>query len=142
MYTLSLYSRHPYILWVLHPFCLLWSSVHLDFHTRVLPTEGAREAMVSHFNLRIKKGPAVLVSKIRILLFKGVQKFYGPEILRFLLCMLQFLDNLRQVCIFSNCIREIITSCWTFCKDPILNPGPSESFSFWTIRKKTTIFKL
>ena len=42
-----------------------------------------------------------------ILLFTGIQKLYGQEISRLLLCMLQFMDNLRLLFIFSNYIREI-----------------------------------
>ena len=37
----------------------------------------------------------------------GVQKLCGPEIARFLPCMVLFLDNLRWLSIFSNYIREI-----------------------------------
>ena len=37
-----------------------------------------------------------------ILLFTGAQKLYGSETSRFLPCMLQCLDNLRQLFIFSN----------------------------------------
>ena len=54
-----------------------------------------------------------------LLLFMGVQKLYRPEISWFLPCMLQFLDNLWQVFIFSNDIRE---------KGLTLNAGPSEKF--------------
>ena len=42
-----------------------------------------------------------------ILLLTGVQKLYGPEISLFLPCMLQFLDNLWRLFIFSNYILEI-----------------------------------
>ena len=45
--------------------------------------------------------------KSGILLFTGIQKLYGPEISRFLPCMLQFLDNLRRLFIFSNYIGKI-----------------------------------
>ena len=41
-----------------------------------------------------------------ILLFTVFQKLYGPEISRFLPCMLQVLDSLRQLFIFSNYIGE------------------------------------
>ena len=37
----------------------------------------------------------------------GVQKLYGPEISWFLPCVLQFLDNLWQLFIFSNYLSEI-----------------------------------
>ena len=37
-----------------------------------------------------------------ILLFTDVQKLYGPDILQFLPCMLQLLDNLWRLFIFSN----------------------------------------
>ena len=40
-----------------------------------------------------------------ILLFMGVQKIYGPEISRFLLYMLQFLDH--SLTFFSNYKREV-----------------------------------
>ena len=42
-----------------------------------------------------------------ILFFMGVQKLYGPEISRLLPRMLQFFENLWQLFIFSNYIREI-----------------------------------
>ena len=54
------------------------------------------------FNFQNKQGPTVSVSNITI-----VQKLYGPEISQFLPCMLQFLDNLWRVSIFSNYIGEI-----------------------------------
>ena len=54
------------------------------------------------FNFQNKQGPKVSVSNITI-----VQKLYGPEISQFLPCMLQFLDNLWRVSIFSNYIGEI-----------------------------------
>ena len=42
-----------------------------------------------------------------ILFFTSVQILYGPKISRFLPCMLQYLDNLRWLFIFSNYIGEI-----------------------------------
>ena len=42
-----------------------------------------------------------------MLLFMAVQKLCGPEISRFLPCMLQFLDNSRRLFIFSNYMRGI-----------------------------------
>ena len=70
-----------------------------------------------------------------------VQKLYGSEISRFLPFMLEFLDNLRRLFIFSNYIGEI---------DHFTLDGPSEkiryltldlqkSFLLWNIRKKTTM---
>ena len=41
-----------------------------------------------------------------ILLFTGFQKLYKPEISRFLPFMLQFLDYLRRLLIFSNYTGE------------------------------------
>ena len=41
-----------------------------------------------------------------ILSFMGVQELYGQEISRFLPCMLQSLDNLWQIFIFFNYIRD------------------------------------
>ena len=66
---------------------------------------------------------------LEILYFMGVQKLCGAEISRFLLCILQFLDKLWRVFIFSNYIRET-----NYCtlnllkKGPICNAGPSEKF--------------
>ena len=42
-----------------------------------------------------------------ILLFMGIQKLYEREISKFLPCVLQVLENLRQLFIFSNYIGEI-----------------------------------
>ena len=42
-----------------------------------------------------------------VLYFTGAQKLYGPEISRFSPCMLQFLDNIQQLLIFSNNAVEI-----------------------------------
>ena len=42
-----------------------------------------------------------------IMLLMGVQKLYRPKILQFLPSMLQYLNNLRHLFIFSNCIGEI-----------------------------------
>ena len=72
-----------------------------------------------------------------ILLFTGSQKLYVPEILRFLPCILQFLNNLRQLFNFSNHIRG----------NRALFAGPSEKlwhltlnllkiFLWWIIRKR------
>ena len=64
----------------------------------------------------------------RILLSMGVQKLNGPEISRFLPCMLQFLNSSRQLFIFSNYIREIDHFMLDLLErsDPILNSGLSE----------------
>ena len=68
-------------------------------------TRGAKKAMSSpptqpHFNFPTKQGPTTLVSNIRDIAFLGVQRSYKPGISLFLLCMLQFLDNLWQFFIF------------------------------------------
>ena len=42
-----------------------------------------------------------------ILFFTDAQKLYGSEILQFLPCVLQFLDNLWWPFSISNCIGEI-----------------------------------
>ena len=47
-----------------------------------------------HFNSRTKKGPNISVT--------DVQNLYGPKVSKFLLCMLQFLDNICRLFIFSN----------------------------------------
>ena len=80
------------------------------------------------FNFQTKQVPTVSVSNIRILPFTGVQKLYGPEISRFLPCMLQFLDNLRRIFIYSNYTGEIACFTLDFLKSLILNAGPSEKF--------------
>ena len=49
-----------------------------------------------------------------ILLFTDVQKLYRPEISQFLPYMLQFLNNLWRLFIFSNFIGQQITLRWTF----------------------------
>ena len=70
----------------------------------------------------------------------GFKKLYGPEISRYLPCMLQFfgqfLDNLRRVFIFSNYIMEIHHRIGPFEKVQLLMPDFLKSFSLWTIRKK------
>ena len=48
-----------------------------------------------------------------ILLLTGAQKLYEPEISRFSPCMLQVLDNIRRLLIFSN--YKLLSHC-----------GPSE----------------
>ena len=74
------------------------------------------------------KSPTVLVSNIRDLLFTGVQKSYGPEISRFLPCMLQVLENLRQLFIFSNYIAEIDQ----FTLD-LLKRSDTYRWTFWRV---------
>ena len=54
-----------------------------------------------------KKVPQFRFQTSGILLFRIVQKLNGPEISKFLPRMLQVLDNLRQLFIFSNYIGEI-----------------------------------
>ena len=63
----------------------------------------------------------------RYCFLRGVQKLYGPETLRFLPCMLQFLDNIRRLFIFSNCRIQ------QFMMDRL------KSFLLGTIQKKTTM---
>ena len=58
----------------------------------------------------------------------SVKKLHGPEMSWFLLCVLQFLDNLRRLFIFLTTYEDKITSRWTFWKGPILNAGPCEKF--------------
>ena len=60
-----------------------------------------------------------------ILLFTGVQNLHGLEISQFSPCLLQVLDNLRKLFIFSNYIGEI---------DHFV-----KSSSLWAIQKKTTM---
>ena len=62
----------------------------------------------THFNFRTKKGLTVSVPNIRDISFAGIQKLYELKI-SYLPCMLQFLDNLRQLFIFFNYIEEIDT---------------------------------
>ena len=62
---------------------------------------GAGGPWPPHFSFWTKQGPIFSVS------VTGSQKLYGPEISQFLPCILQVLDNLRQLFIFSNCIGEM-----------------------------------
>ena len=95
-----------------------------------------------HLNSKPKKVQQFQFETSRILLFTGVQKLYGPEISRFLPCMVQVLVNLCQLFIFSNYIEEIdhftldllkssTTYRWTFEKFFLLR----------TSRKKPTTNK-
>ena len=61
---------------------------------------GRQGAVAPHFNFLTKKGPTVSVPQIRDVSFHRCSNLRGPKISRFLLCMLQFLDNLRQLLIF------------------------------------------
>ena len=63
---------------------------------------------------------------MRDIAFTGIYKLYGPEISPYLHFMLQILDNLRQLSIFSNYIGEIDPFTLTFRKGP--TAGPSEEF--------------
>ena len=55
--------------------------------------------------------------------------FYGySKLIRFLPCMLQVFDNLREHSIFSNYIREIDQFLLDFQKGPIINHESSEKF--------------
>ena len=69
-----------------------------------------------YFNFQTKKGPTFSVSKIRGIAFCGVQKLYGLEISRFLRCVLQLSDNLQQLCIFPNYVREIDHLRWNLLR--------------------------
>ena len=92
--------------------------------------------MAPHFNFRTKKGPTVSDSNIRdIAFYGGVQKLYGIDISRFLPCILQILDNLRRLFIFSNYSIQIGPSK----KFRYLTLDIMKSFLLWTIRRKTTM---
>ena len=71
-----------------------------------------------------------------ISLFTDVQKLYGPEILRFLPCMIQFLNNLWWLFIFSNYIGEIDQFTLDLQEGLILNAGNSERFLIVDHRKE------
>ena len=58
-------------------------------------------------NSELNKVQQFLFQTSGILLLTGVQKLCGPEISRFLPCVLQFLDNLWWLFIFSNYTWEI-----------------------------------
>ena len=58
-------------------------------------------------NSELNKVQQFLFQTSGILLLTGVQKLCGPEISRFLPCILQFLDNLWWLFIFSNYTWEI-----------------------------------
>ena len=89
---------------------------------------GGQGAMPPLFHSQTKKGPTVSVSNIRDLLFTGVQKSYGPEISRFLPCMQQVLDNLRQLFIFSDYTAEI----GQFTLD-LLKRSDTYRWTFWRV---------
>ena len=86
------------------------------------PTSISKPNKVHQFQFQISK----------ILLFMGVSKIQGPEILRFLPCMLQFLDNFLWFFIFCKYIRNINTS---------LHVRPSEKFLIVNDPKETTMNK-
>ena len=65
-------------------------------------------------------------SNIRDIAFYGCSELYGPEISQFLQCMLQILDKLRQIFIFSYYIEEIDHFTLDLLKGPILKAGPFE----------------
>ena len=71
-----------------------------------------------------------------ILIFTDVQTLYGPEISQFLPCMVQFLDNLWRLSIFSNYIGEIDQFTLDLREDLILNAGNSERFLIVDHRKE------
>ena len=62
---------------------------------------GAREAMVLPLQFPNQTRSNNFNSIIRDIAFTGVQKLCGPGISRFLPYILQFLDNLRLLFIFS-----------------------------------------
>ena len=67
----------------------------------------------------------------RILLFTHVQKLYRPDISKYLLCMLQCLDNLWRLFILFWIHRgNRFTLRWTFWKGATVNARPSEKFLF------------
>ena len=85
-----------------------------------------------HSNFQTKQGPplSVSVSNIRYFLFYWYSEITGTTNLTiFTMDMLHFLDNLRWLLIFSNCIRKIDHFTLDLLK----------SFSLWTILKKTTM---
>ena len=75
-----------------------------------------------------------------ILLLAGVQKLYGPEISQFLPCVLQVLDNLRQLFISSNYIGEIDHFTLVILKRSDTG-RPEEFLLLGTIQNKTTMNK-
>ena len=87
------------------------------------------------FNFGTKQGPTVSVPNIKDIALYGCSEIYKPEISRFLLCMLQFLDNLRWLFIFFKDIGEIDHSTL----DLVLNTGPTEKFLIVDHLRKITI---
>ena len=61
----------------------------------------------THFNLCTRKVQQFQFQTSEGLLFTGAQKLYGPYISRFSPFMLQFLDNIQWLLIFSKCTGEI-----------------------------------
>ena len=60
-----------------------------------------------HLNFRTKQGPSVSVSNIRDNAFYGCSQIIRTKNFAILPSMLQYLNNLRHLFIFSNCIGEI-----------------------------------
>ena len=93
-----------------------------------------------HFNFRTKQGPKISVSNIRDIAFMDVQKLYGPEILQFLLCRLQFLENLCslwRLFIFFNYLGVIDHFTLDLLKRTrYLTLDLLKSFFLWIIRKR------
>ena len=70
-----------------------------DYQNPRLKRGGGEGAMAPHPNsiFEPKNVQEFQFQKSGILDFTGVQKLYGPEISRFLPCMIQVLDNLQQL---------------------------------------------
>ena len=104
-------SLDPLLFQLLHNFSTskVFSFIEKIFHKqssflRGVVTGGAGWVIPPppHFNFRTKKVHQFQFQTSEILIFMSVQKLHGPEISRFLPCMLQL-----WLFIFSNCIREI-----------------------------------
>ena len=71
------------------------------------PLGRASGGMTPLFNFRTKKGPTpVSVSNTRDIAFYGYSEIIRTRNFTILPCMVQFLDNLCWLFIFSNCVRE------------------------------------
>ena len=83
------------------------SYLHITIKNRGIATVGPGGHGPPTSSFEPKKVQQFQFQTSGALLYTGVQKLYEPEISRFLLHIVQFLDNLQRLFIFSNNIGEI-----------------------------------
>ena len=121
---------------------LIWKMPLTVFKNRGVATRGDQVAMAPLLQFPSQKRYKSFRFKHQGYCFvlTDVQKLLGPEISQFLPCMLQFLDNLWRLIIFSNYIGEINH----FTLD-LLKRSNTWRWTFWKVpfyvRKKTTMYE-